>query len=348
MIGRRSVRAFTLIELLVVVAIIAILVAILLPALAQARATGRMVREMALGNQMITSWANYSSDYQDGLIMAYITWAAAHNVNDVGTERYLPSDPFDPVVRMEGDVVKIWPWRFAVATGFDQRALQIDGPTFAMFSTRDRSRTGGTPGLTNEYSNPRKYQMALAAHPTFGMNGIYVGGHYRFGGMPFGTLYVTGHPRATSPSPVPNAGASYRHFYTSWIHSIDKPNMLMVFTSARSYDIFGLTSNSQWGYGGTPIQQMNGSSIVPGHVTVTPPTIGFPQLGSATPWIASNTFDATRHPTSWGFVDCRHLGKTISVMADGHAEVMTLQKLRDMRRWYNKAVRPDWQWGQPL
>ncbi len=45
---------------------------------------------------------------------------------------------------------------------------------------------------------------------------------------------------------------------------------------------------------------------------------------------------------SWGMLHPRHFNKAAAVMGDGHCEMLTLEQMRDMRRWSNYATSADW------
>jgi len=60
-------------------------------------------------------------------------------------------------------------------------------------------------------------------------------------------------------------------------------------------------------------------------------------------WTANNnTFSPNLVPSTWGNVDARCQKKAVTAVFDGHAESQNIEQLRDMRKWSNKANKPDW------
>ncbi len=96
-----------------------------------------------------------------------------------------------------------------------------------------------------------------------------------------------------------------------------KPSDLMVFISARS-TIVGTTSE--------------------GYYQVTPPYLRTRQ------WSAD--YSPTASPNLWGNVAPRLSTRAVSATLDGHAEILDLKGMQDMRHWCNRADRPDWVLGQ--
>jgi prepilin-type N-terminal cleavage/methylation domain-containing protein len=327
---RRRV-GFTLIELLVVIAIIALLISILLPALGHAKKTAKMVMEQGKLKQAEVGYFVYATTYKDGLLPAYLNWTWAHP--HVGAVDMMPADPSDRGRRMEGDVVKSWPWRFMSLTDFPIEGLQIDGPTASMFRERSQVPTGGSAvPLTNIYDDPAKFQYALAKHPSFGMNSAFVGGHYGWGAFPNGSGNGEG-------------GQTYSQggrFYVRRMSEITKTERLMLFLSGRERDVM-TTGRSTCGYTGNVVPMNVGDPFVPGAAHISPPRVGFPTygIGGAPPtaWSASNKFDPRQPSMAWGNVHPRHFDKVVVGIADGHAEMLSLEQLRDMTRWSNYAKR---------
>ncbi len=91
-----------------------------------------------------------------------------------------------------------------------------------------------------------------------------------------------------------------------------RPSDLGVFFSARSATI-GLHAN--------------------GYFQVQPPYL------TARRW--AGEWDPLAAPKDWGFVAPRYSGRAVAAAMDGHASVLGLRALQDMRRWCDRAEEPD-------
>lgn len=150
----------------------------------------------------------------------------------------------------------------------------------------------------------RHSPYAASLHPSFGMNSLFVGGHYD--GRKTSPDYAPG-PRSRDQSTYP------RSFWVLRPGDAHDPSNLIVFASS----LYSQPPD----YAG-PV----------GFFRVAPPQApGQPSWGSYNPEI----------PASLGFVSLEYADAAVVAHLDGSVATLAEAQLRDMRRWSNQAAKHD-------
>ncbi|QNN23732.1 prepilin-type N-terminal cleavage/methylation domain-containing protein [Planctomycetales bacterium ZRK34] len=163
----RRAGAFTLIELLVVVAIIAVLVSLLLPALSKARKVARYTVTMSDMRQMMVGHSYYRQAYRD-----YLMWGYPNaRVNGRPVEVTLPTGQRLPGAAHSALPVMRYPVRMAPWAG----------DTWEILYSHTEPRQPPSPQDTVLEAWTKAYELSV--NPSFGINGIFLGGHKDFDGF---------------------------------------------------------------------------------------------------------------------------------------------------------------------
>ncbi len=267
-------RAFTLVELLTAIAILGILSGILVAGVGSVRATAEKTASVSSARSLIQAYLLTPLENKGRYLEGYA---------DTGKNIRLPNGRS---LSSGSEEAKRYPWRIAPF---------LDDGVEGLF-----------PGSHGDYFEQIASHSPYAAslHPAFGMNSLFVGGHYD--------------GRQTSPGYRPGGRSRDQSTYPSsfWVlrpGDAHNPSSLIVFASALYSPPADYPENV-------------------GFYRIRPPKApGLPSWGKYNPEI----------PASMGFVSLEHQGQAITAQLDGSVTTLDESELRDMRRWSNQAAKHD-------
>lgn len=158
-----------------------------------------------------------------------------------------------------------------------------------------------------ERKNYTEYIYTTSVSPSLGLNSEWLGGDIdAYGFLP------ANHPLRNS--------LNFNRYYVTSLAQVQHPKRLLVFASARGKD-----------------PEFGGEAVVEGYFRVTSPY--FTAL-TGYRWVES--FDKAQTPQQYGNLSPRHDGRAVIGFADGHADTLLADQLKDMRYWANWADSEDW------
>ena len=264
-------KGFTLIELLMVVAIIAMLSSILVAGMARVRKAAHMADATSSARSIITAFLLTASDNNGQYMMGY---------GDAG--QMLSPNGFPPILSSQEDA-KRYPWRLVPYLSDSPEVLYV----------------GAHRDFFKESAGNSTYQMSL--YPSFGINSIFVGGHYD------GSKHApdfTPKPWSRDKTKFPN------HFWILRPADAVEPAKMIVFASS--------------------ISDTDGDGKASGYFKVTPP-----KSPLSPTW---GPYKGVTDPGSMGNVSLEYGGGAMVANLDGSVTLLDEEDLRDMRRWSNQAA----------
>ncbi|MFP4351423.1 MAG: type II secretion system protein [Puniceicoccaceae bacterium] len=264
-------RGFTLVEILAAVAVIGILSGILVAGVGRARQAAETSAATSSARSLIQAYLMTPMENGGEFAIGY---------GNAGETLYpRASPPLSP----SSEEAKRYPWRIAPFLDDGVKALYV----------------GAHREYYDRVASKNAYMASL--YPSFGINSIFVGGHYD--GRKHSPGYTPG-GRSNDQSTFP------RDFWVLRPGDAHDPSRLIVFASA--------ISPSPPDY----------PEKVGFHRVLPPDSPLTADWGSYNPEI----------PASLGHVSLEYGGKAVVAHLDGSVGTATEEELRDMRRWSNQAA----------
>ena len=264
-------KGFTLIELLMVIAIIAILSSILVAGISRVRGAAHLADATSSARAIITAFLLTASDNNGQYMMGY---------GDAG--QTLRPNGFPPILSSQ-EHARRYPWRLVPYLSDSAEVLYV----------------GENRNFFKESAGNSAYHTSL--YPSFGINSIFVGGHYD--GRKHSPNF-TPSQRSRDKTKFPN------RFWVLRPADAVEPAKMIVFASS--------------------ISDTDGDGKASGYFKVTPP-----KSPLSPTW---GPYKGVTDPGSMGNVSLEYGGGALVANLDGSVTVLDEEDLRDMRRWSNQAA----------
>jgi len=278
----------------------------------------------------------YSTDFKDEVIPAripkYWIW-----FNVCQTDMY-PTDPEDSKMRITNDAMRTWTWRLIGHAGARVDDIFVIDPRDAE-AFHARGLTGRTVANNLASYPDNSYAGAVSVHPSFGMNGVFYGGHTNHSAFKQHAISICGFD-SIMPNLYPhNFGGK---FFVTHNAEVRRPSELITFAASRAGDVSGTAfyANDETGADSLTAPRDGFYKVLPPtSIPSTTPdhTTSYSMMPGWTAAANNNTFKAKTNQSTWGYLNARHFGTVAVARADGSARRASLEELRSMHSWDNFA-----------
>ena len=272
--SRRTLGGFTLVEVLVVIGIVGLLSGILVAGVDKMRTSAKVAEATGGARALIQAYLLTPMDNRGYFLKGY---------GEPEGTLYPPG--FSPISKTS-EPAKRYPWRMASYLEDNFRTIYI--------------------GDSREYfeETVRHSSYAASLYPSFGVNSVFVGGHYD--GRVYSPSYEPG-SRSRDKTTYP------RDFWVLRPADAVNPSNLIVFASSIS----------------SPPSDFDRP-------------VGFyrvnaPKSPASGDWGSYNS----EIPAQMGYVSLEYGGEAVVAQLDGSVKLLAEEELRDMRRWSNQAAMYD-------
>lgn len=206
---------------------------------------------------------------------------------------------------------------------------------------RDKGNAGRTDDGAGRSGYPDStFYGAMSIHPSFGLNGIFVGGDTNHS-----AFKAHGTSRCGQDSILANANPANQggKFYLTRLNEVQFPSDLIILGGSRAGDTSGTSffNNGRTAANNLTAQRDGFYKIMPNALVPESDPDHAYGVTMVPGWApnAPTVFNPKLPQSTWGYLNARYFGTVAISRFDGSANRMKLEALKPMKHWDNYFVR---------